>query len=279
MVVSRVPMRRNLIALLGIALVCLGLARMTGHFSGGVAVNEVLAPLQSGVMRFWHGLGATFDYVGRARQISQENARLRHQVRDLTLENTRLQEYHYENQRLLKLLAFKERYSGRFTLLGARVIGRAPSNQYSTITIDRGSQDGVRKGMVVVADAGLVGQILAVGPHSSQVLLIIDREGAAGAMLQESRTPGVVEGGRDDPGMLRMIDLPYDARIKKGQLVITSGLGGVFPWGIPIGKVVKFENQQSDLDKYALVRPLVDFDRLEELFVITEVRQVQEPGR
>lgn len=274
---SRSPWRRKLIVLLVIAIFCLGLARFTVRFSGGTAVKEVLAPLQGGVMSLWRGVSSTFQYVGRARQIKQENERLQEQVRELTWENNRLHEYVYENRRLLKLLDFKERNAKRFTLLGARVIGRVPNNQYGILTVDRGSVDGVRKDQVVVSDAGLVGRIIAVGPHTSDVLLILDRDGAAGAMVQESRTPGVVEGGKDEPGLLRMVDLPYDAKLKKGEVVVTSGLGGIFPRGIPIGEIVKFENQGSELDKYALVRPYVDFNRLEEVLIITGVREVPEP--
>ncbi len=274
---SRSPWRRKLVIILVITVFCLGLARLTVRFSGGTAVKEVLAPLQGAVMSLWRDVGSTFQYVGRARQIKQENERLQQQVRELTWENNRLREYVYENKRLLKLLDFKERNASRFTLLGARVIARVPNNQYGILTVDRGSTDGVRKDQVVVSDAGLVGRIIAVGPHTSDVLLILDRDGAAGAMIQESRTPGVVEGGKDEPGLLRMVDLPYDARLKKGDVVVTSGLGGIFPRGIPIGEIVKFENQGSELDKYALVRPYVDFNRLEEVLIITGVREVPEP--
>lgn len=274
---SRSPWRRKLVVILAIAVFCLGLARLTARFSGGTLVKEVLAPLQGGVMSLWRGVASAFQYVGNARQIKQENERLQERVRELTWENNRLREYVYENKRLLKLLDFKEKNASRFTLLGARVIARVPNNQYGILTVDRGSADGVRKDQVVVSDAGLVGRIIAVGPHTSDVLLILDRDGAAGAMVQESRTPGVVEGGKDESGLLRMVDLPYDARLKKGDVVVTSGLGGIFPRGIPIGEIVRFENQGSALDKYALVRPYVDFNRLEEVLIITGVREVPEP--
>lgn len=262
--------------ILVIAVFCLGMARFTEHFPEGALVNELLAPLQSSVMRAWSSLGSTFSYIAQARQIKEENGDLQRQVRELTWENINLKEYVFENQRLLKLLDFKERNTPRFTLLGARVIGRAPNNQNGILIIDRGSADGIRENQVVVSDAGLVGQVIAIGSNTAEVLLIIDRDGAAGAMVQESRTPGVIEGGKEAPGLLRLVSLPYDAKLKKGQVVVTSGLGGIFPGGLPVGEVLKFENEGSELDKYALVRPFVDFNRLEELFIIMETRNVTE---
>jgi rod shape-determining protein MreC len=131
--------------------------------------------------------------------------------------------------------------------------------------------------MAVVSDAGLVGRVDAVWPHTADILLLLDEEGAAGAMISESGTQGVIEGSKDDPGMLQMIDLPYDAKPVAGQTVMTSGLGGIFPGDIPIGKVLKFDTGGSGLDQYALVQPDVDFDRIEDVFIITASRSVPEP--
>lgn len=272
----RTPWRRKLVVILAIAAFCLVVARFTPYFSWGSLIKESLAPLQGGVMSLWRGASSAFQYVAEARRIKQENDRLKERVRELTWENTRLREYVYENRRLQKLLNFKEKNATRFTLLGAQVIARAPNSQSCILTVDRGSEDGVRKDQVVVSDAGLVGRIIAVGPHNADVLLLLDRDGAAGAMVQESRTPGVVEGGKDESGLLRMVDLPYDAKLRKGDVVITSGLGDIFPPGIPIGEVVRLENQGGALDKYALVRPYVDFNRLEEVLIITAVHEVPE---
>ncbi len=271
----RLSLRKKLGVLLGIAVLCIALARYTAHFSGGVLLNELLAPLQGTVMQIWRRAEAAFEYVGEAKRISEENAALRQRVRELTWENNHLKEYVYENQRLLRLLNFKERQAERFTLLGARVISRAPHSQSGILVVDRGERDGVTMNMVAVSDAGLVGQVVAVGESTSKILLILDRECAAGAIVQKTRTPGVIEGSRESPGLLRMVDLPYDAQLKAGQVVVTSGMGGIFPGGIPIGEIEKVEG--SALDKYAVVRPYVDFNRLEEVFLITEVHKVPEP--
>ncbi|CEO89342.1 MAG TPA: rod shape-determining protein MreC [Syntrophaceticus sp.] len=270
---KRSTLHKKMAVLLVIAVFCVALARLTSLFTGGIFFNELLAPVQGAVMRSWHSAGDYFEYIGHARRISAENEDLRNQLRELTWENNRLQEYVLENQRLLELLDFKERYAEHYSLLGARVISRAPNTLSSMVVIDRGSKDGVQKNMVAVSNAGLVGKVIAVGPSTAEVLLILDREGAAGAMVQESRTPGIVEGTEEGPGLLKMISLPYDAQLEEGEMVVTSGMGGIFPPGLPIGKIIKVEG--GGVNKVALVQPLVDFDRLEELFLITGSKQSQ----
>jgi len=259
--------------LLVIAVLCVITARFTAHFTGGVLFNEILAPIQGGVMQIWYKIGNSFEYIAQSRQIRAENESLHDQIQELTLENNRLREYSLENGRLQDLLGFKERYEGQYTLLGARIISRAPNAMSGMVVIDRGSQDGVQKNMVALSHAGLVGKVVAVGPSTAEVLLILDREGAAGAVIQETRTPGIIEGTEQGAGLLRMVSLPYDAQIQEGEMVVTSGMGGIFPPGIPIGNVSSIEG--SGTTKFAVIKPLVDFDRLEELFLIVSSKQEQ----
>ncbi len=273
--------KRTLIILAVVAIFCLGLARLVPNFAGSPVVgkiHEVLAPVQSRVMMAWSGSASLLSYFAGINRLQGENSQLQQQVMDLTWENNRLHEYVYESQQLQKLLDFKNRNVMRFTLLGARVVSRSPSDWYSTMVVDRGSEDGVEKDMAVVSDAGLVGRVDAVWPHTADILLLLDDEGPAGAMISESGTQGVIEGSKDDPGMLQMIDLPYDAKPVAGQTVMTSGLGGIFPGDIPIGKVLKFDTGGSGLDQYALVQPDVDFNSIEDVFIITATRSVPEPA-
>lgn len=273
--------KKTVIILAAVAILCLSLAYFTPNFAdsrvaGGI--RGVLAPAQSKVMLAWQGGASFLDYFAGARRLQDENDQLKQQIQDLTWENVSLQEYVYENQRLTRLLDFKQRDALRFTLLGARVVSRSPSNWYNTLVVDRGSGAGVRKDMAVVSDAGLVGRVDAVGPDTSEILLILDRDGAVGAVVPESGTRGVIEGSKDDPGVLRMIDLPYDSRLLPGQVVVTSGLGGIFPGGVPIGEISEFDSGGSELDKYAQVKPYTDFNRLQEVFIITETRSSPESG-
>ncbi len=273
--------QKLLFFLLSASVLCLVLARITSDSFGPRGrlnpLQEALAPFQKLLASGWREITSFFSYFAQVRRLQEENEQLRRRVQELTWENNRLKEYVYENQRLTRLLRFKTRHARRFELLGARVVGRAPGSWYRAVVVDRGRADGVRVNQVVVSDLGLVGRVVAVGEHTSEVLLILDREGAVGAIVQETRTIGVVEGSEAEPGLLRMIHLPYDAKLKRGQVVVTSGYGGIFPRGIPIGKILRVENEGSKLDNYALVQPYVDFNRLEEVFIITSVQEVPEP--
>ncbi len=155
---------------MGIAVFCIALAQVTARFTGGIVINELLAPVQSGVMQVWYKAGEVLDGIGSSRQLSAENKILREQLEQLSQENTRLREYLYENQRLLNLLDFKERYADHFNLMGARVISRAPNTLSDIVVIDRGSQDGVKKHMVAVSSAGLVGQVWFKIPEPRELL-------------------------------------------------------------------------------------------------------------
>jgi rod shape-determining protein MreC len=150
----RLPFYKRIAVLLVIAVLCIAMARFSSNFTGGILLNELLAPVQGGVMNAWQRVGGIYNTIAETQQIRNENDVLRDQVRELTLENTRLREYSLENKRLRELLDFKERYEEDYTLLGARIISRAPNAMSNTLVVDRGSQDGVKKNMVAVSHEG-----------------------------------------------------------------------------------------------------------------------------
>lgn len=118
----RLPFYKRIAVLLVIAVLCIAMARFSSNFTGGILLNELLAPVQGGVMNAWQRVGGIYNTIAETQQIRNENDVLRDQVRELTLENTRLREYSLENKRLRELLDFKERYEEDYTLLGARII-------------------------------------------------------------------------------------------------------------------------------------------------------------
>lgn len=205
-----------------------------------------------------------------------ENEQLKRQVAELQTKLVQMEEYHQENLRLKQLLAYKEATSTNWQLKVAPVVARSPSNWFSTLTIGLGSDDGIRKDQVVLTPAGVVGRVIRVFPRTAEVLLLLDREGAVGAMVQSSRLLGVVEASSDYRGYLQMIHLAHNAPIKENDIVLTSGLGGIFPKGLPIGRVVKILPEPDGLMKRAIIEPYVDFNRLEEVLVITQVLKVKE---
>lgn len=232
-------------------------------------LRDFIAPFQKLVTSVTTSVGDAVQGITSWRKLEEENRALRQQISDLTQANTQLEEYRLENQRLRALLGFRDQAAGRYRMVAARVIARDPSNWFRTLIIDRGQAQGIRKDMAVVTYEGLVGRVIGVTANTAEVLLIVDQEGAAGAMLQASRTPGIVRGGPPGSGLLEMVHIPSNATIQPNDVVITSGLGGVFPKGLRIGYVERVEPEAGGLMTKATIKPYVDFDRLEEVLIIT----------
>lgn len=236
------------------------------------AVREAFAPVQKGITAVMKGTDDFVAYFRDNKAVRQENEELKKRIAILEENIYKLKEQELENERLQKLLNYEEDKEKNYELLLAKVISRDPNNWYKTIIINRGSQHGIIPDMTVVTHDGLVGMVIGVTKNTAEVLLILDAEGAVGARVLENRyTPGVVTGtGRSD--YLQMIHLPHDMPIERGHTVVTSGLGGLYPKGIRIGTVAEVNMEASGLIKNALIEPFVDFDRLEEVFVILQVK-------
>jgi len=267
--------RKYFLALL-VVLVLIACMKFTGFERPALGQAEVLlrgivAPLQSGVMTLTYKIDNFFEAFLSFRKIQAQNKELQKIVEELREENNLLREYRQENARLRKLLDFQEAVEGHYTLTPARVIARNPENWFRTLTINKGFRDGIQKNMPVINDKGVVGRVINVTAHTSEVLLILDREGAVGALIQQTRAPGIVEGLGPNTDELQMVHLAHDAPVSKNQVVITSGFGGIFPKGLRIGYVKKIIPEANGLMKRAIVQPFVDFNRLEEVMVVTGV--------
>lgn len=274
------PADRSLIffALAAVSLVLLILSS-----SGRMAPVEGAA---SGVARpfllGFSGVGRQISNIlSTARDLATlraKNQQLQAQVDTLTIDNLRLKEVEAENEQLRRLNQFAQlnpTYDFRGGQVIARVISQGPSNYLSTISLDLGSLHGIKPGMPVVTERGLVGRIWKVGPLSSTVLLVTDPASGVQAMVQRNRVVGVVSGR---PGEFPVMDyIPQDADISVGDLVITSGLGGSFPKNLVIGQIVAVHHKDYEMFQQATVRPTVNFDRLEFVQVITNFQPL--PGQ
>jgi len=200
------------------------------------------------------------------RRVRTENEDLRRRMADLNVEMLEERARAQRAAGLERLLGFRS--SLELPTLGAQVIGGDAIPGFHTITIDRGAADGVRRDMAVIGPEGVIGRIVGepVG-RTAQVQLIIGKNAAAGAMLERSRIAGVVLGGAGDPP-LTLEYISNLADVREGDLVVTSGIDGIYPKGFPIGRV---ESAQPGPTMYRVikVRPAVDFRRLEEVLVVT----------
>jgi rod shape-determining protein MreC len=192
-----------------------------------------------------------------------ENARLREDVRQLELLNSRLVQEREENSRLLRLLAFST--SLPYKTLGAHVIGRAPNFLSNTLYLDRGSEDGVRSDQPVLAAGGVVGRTVLVTRKGCQVQLLTNGDASIGVLIERTRIPGVLRGTEN-----LLLDLKYISNteeVNAGDILISSGLDGIYPKGLPVGKVI--DSQKGKTGFRALkVAPAADLVRIEEVLIV-----------
>jgi len=235
-----------------------------------VWLRDLLAPLESGATVVMGSTQKLGDFFTGYQNLLRERKDLQAEVTRLKNEVNALTEVQLENVRLRKLLGLYDGIDPEWETVPAKVIGRDPGNWFHAIIVNKGIDDGLTKDMAVVNEDGLVGRIISVSRSTAEVLLVVDKESAVGCLVQLSRTPGVVEGFSGNHGLLRMIHIPYDTDIQENQVVVSSGLGGIFPPGLRVGFITQVKVESNGLMKQALLQPFVDFDRLEEVLVLKE---------
>jgi rod shape-determining protein MreC len=227
-------------------------------------VIEIIAPFQKFIKKT---INITEDlwlkYFGLIN-IHNENMRMKKELDALKRENYLYQEVLATNQRLEQLLQFKD--STDQPVIAAQVIGTDPTGWFQSVIIDKGKNDGIKLNMPVVNADGVVGKLVSVSYNYSKVLLIIDQNSAIDCIIQRSRDNGIVKGLSSKVCTLDYVLKSSDVHI--GDIVVTSGLGGIFPKGIPVGEVIEVKDPAGELFKDVKIRPVVDFSKLEELLII-----------
>lgn len=194
----------------------------------------------------------------------KENQSLKEELLALKKKSITIDEILKENERLKKLLEFKESVS--YEVVAASVIGRDPAYWFRTLFINKGAKDGIEENMAVIHDEGLVGHIIEVLPTYAKVQLIIDMNSRVGALSQKTREMGILKGGGQESCWLDY--LPKKTALQKGDKVISSGMGSLYPKGILIGEVEKIEFKKRGLYQTAKVKPFVNFNMIEEVLVL-----------
>jgi len=236
--------------------------------ASGLPVLQVVtfgsfSEVQRGTMALIDGVRGMWSGYIALRQVQQENTALKQELQTLQV---RLQEERAEAQRtdnLRQLLELRQR--ANLDTVAAEVIAGAASPDFKTVTIDKGSSDSLDTDMAVISPAGVVGRIILPSRRASKVQLLIDRNAAAGALIERTRVQGVVVGIGD--GMLRMQYVPGTADVKTGDLVVTSGIDGIYPKGFVIG-TIDHADRGAGAYHEIVIRPAVDFSRLEEVLIV-----------
>ncbi|MDH3213035.1 MAG: rod shape-determining protein MreC [Myxococcales bacterium] len=263
------------IAMLVIALVAVALVSMVSDrralMAGGRelpwgagAILDLAVPVQkliampAGIVRdAWRHY---LDLVG----VQEENERLRARLARLAEDNLQLQEALVASGRLQQIAEMRDDFE--IPMLPSELVGGDVSPWFRSVSFDRGLGDGVRSGMPVISEDGLVGLVTAVSQRASRTMLLLDRQSAVDGTVQRSRARGIVRGRGSDELEFEFVVRGGDVRV--GDIVITSGLGGVYPKGLRIGQVTAVSDPGARLLQTATVAPAVDFGRLEQVFVM-----------
>jgi len=235
------------------------------------ALSTVIVPIQYTTQRIVQGIGGLLRLPYDLQHLRAENRRLQAQVDELTYQLALIREIELENNTLRELLELRDQspdiLGPEADLLSAEVIGRDPSNLLCFLTVDRGSQDGVKAGMPVITARGLVGQVREVYPNSARVVLLTDPSSGVNALVQRSRAGGHVVGQTGSNLVMRYLP-QVEGVAKPGDLVLTSGLGGHFPRRLLIGEITEVRHSDVEMFQEAQLRPAVDLNRLEMVIVV-----------
>ena len=235
----------------------------------GVPLLEVVtfgafAEVQRGAAGLTGGIRDAWSGYGDLRGVRAENEELKRQLGELQVQFQQERARAERARQLERLLGFQQDL--RVETIPASVIGASASLDFRGITIDRGSNAGVTANMAVIAPTGLVGRIVTPTAHASKVQLLIDRNAAAGALVERSRAQGIVIGSGAGT-CCAMEFVAATADVKVGDTIVTSGVDGIYPKGFVIGKVEQVDNGNG-IYKAIRVRPSVEFNRLEEVLVV-----------
>jgi rod shape-determining protein MreC len=228
----------------------------------------VQAPLLSLSSNITGGIGHVWRNYIWTVGARTENEQLLQTVHKLLLINNSYAQSQKENERLRHLLSLNDRLE--FRSVGARVIARTPGFLSNLVYIDRGSEEGVHIDAAVLSGDGIIGRVILVTKHQSQVQLISNPDASIGALLEKTRTPGVLRGSGD--ALLEMAYVGNTEPVEVGDMVVSSGLEGIYPKGLPIGKVVD-SRKGKGVFRSIKVEPRVDLIRVEEVSVLLNERK------
>jgi len=227
-------------------------------FSVSAFFERIIHGAYTGIHSVWSG------YVSLAGT-SRKNRRLHEEITKLRLESQITDELLIENERLLELLAFKKRVHA--TSLPIQIIGKTVSPSSSTVTISKGSADGIKRNMAVITDDGVVGRVQTVLAGVAKVILITDPANMLAVRVQRNREEGLLEGKLSNCALKYV---SYYADIQEGDLLVTSGLDGIYPKGLPVATVKKVKKHEANPYQSVEAEPIVSFSRLEEALVLTQ---------
>jgi rod shape-determining protein MreC len=220
---------------------------------------DFIGPLQSVATRVFSGIADLKNEYIALLDVRAENKQLQAQIDKYLTELGEYREGYSTYRHLQELLALKDKLT--FKPIAARVVGKEPAYWYQTLVVDRGKKDDILEGMIALAPGGVVGQVMHTSDNYSKILLANAPSSAIDAMVQKNRTRGILKGAGEKGFVLQYVLKTADVEV--GDFVVTAGIGGVFPAGIPLGRISKIEKKQRGMFQEIEVEPSIDFQKLE----------------
>lgn len=264
--------RWKFLGLIVLLILLLLLARSCGSSETASKLEGAAQESKAPVAAIGDFFGNIFDFSTK-KSLHAEIDDLNQQLAELRTDSQISSDVEAENEKLRELLELKNTYQTGWDTVAAEVIGREADNWYEKLTINKGSKDGISENMAVVDQNGLVGKIINVTDNTSEVQMMIDSGASLGGMLQKSSIEGVLQGIGGGKGLITMTKLPYNADIQLNDVVVTSGVGGVFPAGLLVGTVVKVNTSADGLSKEAIIEPYCNFDDIQFVLVIHQLSE------
>ena len=264
------------VAFLGIIIYTMNNEQKDAISSG---VGSAINPLQKVVYTINDKIKNGLDFILNFSKIKEENEELTKENIELKNKLLEYDKFKEENDRLREVLNFKNS-KNNYSYVGCEIIGYSGESFSDGYIIDKGENDGLKKDMVVISDKGLVGQVTSTGSNWAIVKSLLNENIAVSVMVDSTReTSGILKAyiTRTNSGLTKLTNLPVNSEIKEGDVILTSGLGQIYPKEIRVGEVISVETDEIKVMKTAIVKPYVDFDKLEELFVVipNETREIK----
>lgn len=238
------------------------------------SVGNVVSPMQKGINTVGRNISDNWDRLQNISVLMDENEILKEQLNTISYENKLLLQDKYELDRLRELYELDKKYA-EYPKVAARVIGAEPNNWFNTFTISKGEADGIAVDMNVMAGNGLVGVVEEVGSNWSKIRTIIDDQSNVSGMFIKTSDTCIVEGDLElmEDGVIRVTEINVDADVYEGYEVVTSHISDKYLQGILIGYIKDITIDPNKMTKSAYIVPAVNFDKLEEVLIITELKE------
>lgn len=267
--------------ILSILCVSMMLISFTTDFVTGpveTVAGYIIVPFQKGIATAGGWLTGRSENIRKINELNEENRELKEKVDELTIQINDLTRDKYELAELRSLFLLDEQYTD-YDKIGARVIGKDTGNWYSNFVIDKGSNDGIKTDMNVMAGTGLVGIVTRVGPNWANVRSIIDDTSNLSGMVMSTSDTLIVSGDLElmDEGYIRFSQLiDEEDKVIKGDQVVTSAISNKYLPGISVGYISEIETDANNLTKSGYITPVVDFKKLGTVLVVTELKETMD---